>query len=126
MTPPEAGAPLGAIRHAADEAVRAVSLRSVAADIGMSPTNLRHFINGQKPYAALRRKLLAWYVRYQLDRRAFSGDVARAAMEVLLEGIPPDQADATERQMLDALGVIYDGARVPPPAWLARLRGGAE
>jgi hypothetical protein len=126
MASPESSVPLGAIRQAADEAVRAVSLRSVAVAIGMSPTNLRHFINGQTPYRATRRKLIAWYVRYQLDRRAFSGDTARAAMEVLLEGIPADQVNAVERQLLDALGAFYDGARVPPPAWLPRLRGGAE
>lgn len=124
MAPPRTGAPLEAIRVAADEAVRADSLRSVARAVGMSPTGLRNFLDGRSPYSATLRKLTAWYVRYELSREVFSAEVAQAGVSVLLEAIPEAQlAPATER-LLDFLGSLHQDSRVRPPPWLDVLRDG--
>ena len=47
-------------------------------------------------------------------------------MEVLLEAFPPDRVGAVERRMVDWLSDTHTAARLPPPPWLARLRGDAE
>ncbi|HEX5724980.1 MAG TPA: hypothetical protein VFX98_05915 [Longimicrobiaceae bacterium] len=117
------GASVEAIRHAAEEAVNAGSLRSVAASVGMSPTGLRQFLNGRTPYRATLRKLADWYLHYQLGRHEFSAETARAGMFVLLEAVPEaHQAHARER-LLDRLAEIHRDLRLRPPSWLARLRG---
>lgn len=121
MPPSNGGAPIGAIRNAASAAVRATSLRSVASAVDMSPTGLRHFLNGRTPYPATLRKLKAWYVRYQLSRREFSADVAQAGVAVLLEAIPEDQLAGATRQLLDALREIHRERGVAPPLWLEAL-----
>lgn len=124
MPQPSRGVSIQAIRNAAAEAVAARSLRKVAAEIGMSPTNLSHFLDGQSPYSATERKLNAWYVRHQLSRTTFSPDVARAGLAVLLEAIPAADLERATARVLATLREEHRESKVPPPPWLDALAGG--
>lgn len=126
MSPSKPGAPLDVLRHAAAEAETASSLRAVAREIGMSPTGLRNFIDGQTPYPSTRRKLNAWYTRYRLSRRVFTETEARAGLAVLLDAIPAAGFAKAAEGILDRLAEVHDEARVEAPGWLARLRASLE
>jgi hypothetical protein len=51
------------IREFARECVEKMTLRDVAAAIGMSHSGLFSFLQGGTPYSRTRRQLAAWYVR---------------------------------------------------------------
>ncbi|HEX5726795.1 MAG TPA: hypothetical protein VFX98_15070 [Longimicrobiaceae bacterium] len=124
MPAPRTGVPVAAIRSAVDEAVRARSLRSVARQVGLSPTGLRNFLNGRAPYSNTLRKLNAWYLEHELDRRVFSDPVARAALAVLLEAIPQARQPRAAARLLDSLAEVHRDEQASPPAWLEALRAG--
>lgn len=74
---------IGTLRKAATAAVERASIRSVAAEIGMSYTGLRAFLAGGSPHEETRRRLLAWYLKGQGGGQVSSADV-RAAIETLV------------------------------------------
>ena len=123
MPPSDGRAPVEAIRHAATLAVEATSLRSVAAQVRMSPTGLRQFLNGRTPYSATLRKLTAWYIRHQEEREGFDPGVARAAVLVLLEAIPEPERAAAAGELLAYAAELHRRRRVPAPPWMDRLLG---
>jgi hypothetical protein len=49
------------LRSAAAARVENTSLRGTAREIGLSPTGLKKFLLGTKPYAATQRKLQTWF-----------------------------------------------------------------
>ena len=113
--------PVEAIREAARRAVAETSLRAVAKRIPMSPMGLQHFINGTRPYRATLRKLTAWYVNRGASRGEFSEETARAALAILLDGLPePRQAEA-RALVLERLAASYAAARTELPSWLRSL-----
>jgi hypothetical protein len=93
----------------------------VAADVKMSPTGLRNFLQGRNPYSATLRRLTAWYLRHQLATHGFTPDVARAAVAVLLEAIPEAELDAAGADLLECVREIHRARGVTPPGWLAKL-----
>ncbi|HEU0016295.1 MAG TPA: hypothetical protein VFQ45_21630 [Longimicrobium sp.] len=107
------------IREAARLAVEQSSLRAVARAIPMSPMGLLHFIQGTQPYAATLRKLTAWFAAR--ERADFPDDKARAALTVLLEGVPEKHVDAAAREVLQVLARTHKQARTRQPRWLERL-----
>lgn len=121
MTPPSGRAPIEAIRAAAEAAVEATSLRSVAAQIGLSPTGLRNFLQGRSPYSATVRKLNAWYLKHAAQRHAFTDEVVEAAFAVLLEGLPEEARPSAAQRVLGALDEGHREAHSRPPAWLHRF-----
>ena len=124
MPSPNGRPPVEAIRHAAGVAVEATSLRSVAAQVGMSPTGLRHFLNGRTPYSATLRKLTAWFVRHEAERQGFSAPVAQASLSVLLEAIPEGAREAAAADLLGWLAAEHQRRKTEPPPWLKALRDG--
>ena len=126
MAPPDPRAPVAAIREAARRAVAETSLRAVARAIPMSPMGLQHFINGTRPYRATLRKLTAWYVNRGASRGEFSRDTARAALALLLDGIPEPHQAAARAALLERLLRIHRDARTEPPAWLESLLSGED
>jgi len=107
------------IREAARLAVEQSSLRAVARAIPMSPMGLLHFIQGTQPYAATLRKLSAWFVAR--ERADFPEDTARAALAVLLEGVPEKAVDGATRELLQVLARTHKQSRTRQPRWLERL-----
>ncbi|HVH11557.1 MAG TPA: hypothetical protein VM759_00825, partial [Longimicrobium sp.] len=51
------------LRETAAARVENTSLRSVAREIGMSPTGLKKFLLGTAPYSPTLRRLRNWYVQ---------------------------------------------------------------
>lgn len=124
--PPGSRASVDAIRHAAALAVEERSLRSVAREVGMSPTGLRQFLNGRSPYTATLRRLNAWYARHQLSRAGFTPDVARSGMSILLEAFPDGMRGEVTAALLDWLHAEHVRRGVAPPHWLDALRDGSR
>ena len=123
MPPPSPHVPIEAIREAARRAVAESSLRAVARSIPMSPMGLQHFVNGTRPYRSTLRKLTAWYVNRGASRGEFSEDTARAALAILLDGIPEGQQEEARAELLERLARLHADARTELPGWLQRLRG---
>jgi hypothetical protein len=126
VAPPDSGAPLRALRDAAQAQVDATSLRQAASDIGMSPTGLRGFLDGAEPYLKTERKLRAWFTRRQRKGapETVTPDVAQVAVTVLVEHLPARGRPAAIGELLD---VLERGSRVPGvgvPRWIGSLRDG--
>jgi hypothetical protein len=114
-----------AIRQAARLATEATSLRAVARAVGMSPMGLRHFLDGRRPYSATLRKLNVWFVAHSVDELGFSEDAARAALAVLLDGVPESGRDQAAAMLLEDLWRTHRHFGSHPPAWLTALRDAA-
>ncbi len=126
MTRPDSPhVPLAALREAARRAVAETSLRAVAKRVPMSPMGLQHFINGTRPYRSTLRKLTAWYVNRGASRGEFSEDTARAALAILLDGLPEARQAEARAALLERLAASYAAARTELPTWLERLRSEA-
>lgn len=111
--------PLDVLRGAVAEAARRSSLRSVAADVGITHGGLRKFLDGSPPREATVRKLTLWYVRDAAAARNVSREAVAAALSLLLAGIPEEKRAAAEQKALAALRRIYADAGVPVPRELA-------
>src|SRR4051812_38775065 len=78
------GAPVEHLRASASVRVGRSSLRSVAREIGMSPSGLKKFLRGASPSSPTLRRLQRWYVQHAT---ADGGDLgysdASAALAVL-------------------------------------------
>lgn len=115
----EAADELDTVIEAARGAVRRRSLRTVAREIGMSPTGLRGLLDGASPYDKTRDRLRAWYAREEgLDRlpTAAAADMILS----LVRGVPNRSAGA--HLVLDAVEAAHAAGSVPPPQWLAPVR----
>jgi len=94
-----------------------LSLRAIAAQVGVSAPTIATFVDGAGPRTAVRKKLSGWYAReVAADRQAVLD-----ALRCLVSAVPSDHQDAAVRQMLKALVRVHraHGARLP--AWLRRL-----
>ncbi|HEX8906467.1 MAG TPA: hypothetical protein VF771_16575 [Longimicrobiaceae bacterium] len=122
MPSPDRRTPVDAIRQAARLAVEATSLRAVARAVGMSPMGLKHFLDGRRPYSATLRKLNVWFVAHSAAEMGFGEDAARAALTLLLDGIPEPGRDPAAALLLDDLWRTHREHGSRPPAWLTALR----
>lgn len=80
------------VREAVRQAVENASVRSVARDIGMSPTGLQQFIIGATPYLRTFRKIQNWYMEHLIEETK-KGAVARELAAELHEGQHASEAD---------------------------------
>ena len=126
MPQPDRRTPIEAIRQAARLATEATSLRAVARAVGMSPMGLKHFLEGRRPYSATLRKLNVWFVAHSVEQLGFGEEAARAAMAVLLDGIPEEGRDEATRTVLDDLWRTHRHFSSRPPQWRVTLRGGED
>lgn len=123
MAPPDLSVRVEAIREAVRLAVAETSLRAVARAVGLSPMGLSNFLDGRRPYTATLRKLTAWFVA-EGARPGASEDVIRAALSMLLEGLPEKGRERGVAALLAVVERMHRESRTQPPAWLAALRGG--
>jgi hypothetical protein len=119
---PDRRTPVDAIRQAARLATEATSLRAVARAVGMSPMGLKHFLEGRRPYSATLRKLNVWFVQHSVQQTGFTEDAARAALTILLDGIPDAGRGRAAAMVLDDLWRTHREFGSRPPAWLTALR----
>ncbi|HEX2080021.1 MAG TPA: hypothetical protein VHG08_20045 [Longimicrobium sp.] len=111
------------LRAAVAERVERTSLRSAAREIGMSPTGLKKFLDGNMPYTKTIHRLRAWYVHHAADRQEeTSGEAAFSAFGVLVHDLPPGTQSQTVEAMLHCIEQGYLTTRRPVPAWVRQLR----
>jgi hypothetical protein len=123
MPRPELRVPLDAIRREAELARDAISLRSVAREVGITPMGLRYFLLNQgKQQARTVRKLNEWYVRRMATRPPEGEDEARAALTILAGFYPQAERFRVLGGFLDSMEREFRDSGIEPPAWLAKLR----
>lgn len=114
-----------AIRHmrrVATERAENTSLRSVAREIGMSPSGLKKFLDGAAPYRPTLRRLRRWFVQYGSMRTGeVQAEDASAALAVLLHDLPSPAQDESTRLILEGLSRGYERSGKPRPEWLTEM-----
>ena len=111
------------LRETAASRVENTSLRSVAREIGMSPTGLKKFLQGTAPYSPTLRRLRSWYVQYAAVQSGNVGlEDATAALNVLVHDLAPDPRRDTAGCLLECVGRGYDQSGKARPAWMSELQ----
>lgn len=110
------------IRTAVEQRVERTSLRSVAREIGMSPSGLKKFLDGNAPYTKTVHRLRNWYVQHAADQDEIGDDDAHAALRVLVHDLPPGMQAETVEAMLHCMEQGYTRSRRPLPQWMAEIR----
>ena len=111
------------MREAVMERVERTSLRTAAREIGMSPSGLKKFLDGNMPYTKTIHRLRAWYVHHAADRQAETSDEAAfAAFGVLVHDLPSGMQSQTVEAMLHCIEQGYVTTRRPVPAWVTQMR----
>ncbi|HLM66057.1 MAG TPA: hypothetical protein VK358_00955 [Longimicrobium sp.] len=111
------------LRETAAARVENTSLRSVAREIGMSPTGLKKFLLGTAPYSPTLRRLRNWYVQYSsLQEGHVDLQVATAALGVLVHDLAPDPRAETAACLIDCVARGYELSGKPRPAWVGELQ----
>ncbi len=119
MPTPERGVPIETIRTAAARAAKAYGVRATARDVGMSVTGFRAFLEGSSPFQSTREKLTAWYLRHvAAGEPGPTTGVAEAALALLVAHLPPDEQDATVRELRKVVEKRTKASRAPRPDWL--------
>lgn len=110
------------LRETAAARVENTSLRSVAREIGMSPTGLKKFLQGTAPYSPTLRRLRSWYVQYAAVQSGNVGlEDATAALNVLVHDLAPDPRRDTAGCLLECVGRGYDQSGKARPSWMTEL-----
>jgi hypothetical protein len=110
------------LREAVMIRVQATSLRSVARQVGMSPSGLDKFLNGGMPYQKSRRKLFDWLHRERNNLGAdLTVDGVAAALGSLVRDLPPDRRERALNALLETLRSLYDANASSAPRWLGEL-----
>ncbi|HVH11745.1 MAG TPA: hypothetical protein VM759_01775 [Longimicrobium sp.] len=110
------------LREAVTIRVQATSLRSVARQVGMSPSGLDKFLMGGMPYQKSRRKLFDWLTRERGNLGAeHTVDGVAAALSSLVRDLPPDRREKALNALLDTLRGLYDTHVDQAPPWLGEL-----
>jgi hypothetical protein len=111
------------LRETAAARVENTSLRSVAREIGMSPTGLKKFLQGTAPYSPTLRRLRSWYVQYAAVQSGNVGlEDATAALNVLVHDLAPDPRRDTAGCLLECVGRGYDQSGKARPSWMTELQ----
>lgn len=111
------------LRETAAARVENTSLRSVAREIGMSPTGLKKFLQGTAPYSPTLRRLRSWYVQYAAVQDGNVGlEDATAALNVLVHDLAPDPRQVTAGCLLECVGRGYDQSGKARPGWMSELQ----
>jgi len=117
-----AAVPVERVRESVAVRVQSTSLRSVARQVGMSPSGLEKFISGGSPYSRSREKLQEWWLREgSLPRSDVTTEGVEAALGALLRDLPPRRRGAAMASLVRSLGELYAAQGGPGPPWLAEL-----
>ena len=102
--------------------VQATSLRTVARQVGMSPTGLEKFLAGETPYSRSRQRLQEWWVREASRPRSdLSAGGVEVAIGALVRDLPPEHRVEAIGRVVAALRRLYAAEGAPEPEWLAQL-----
>lgn len=117
MAPPDSVVPVQFIVEAVRQRVAETSLRKTAAEVGMSPNGLRGVLNGTLPHKHSLKKLTNW-LRNRDAATSIPGEVAEAALAVLVCELPRDRRAHAEADLRGRLAEHFKKARVEGPGWL--------
>lgn len=110
------------LREAVTIRVQATSLRSVARQVGMSPSGLDKFLAGGMPYQKSRRKLFDWLHRERNNLGAdLTVDGIAAALTSLVRDLPPERREAALQALIHTLHGLYVSSMESEPRWLSEL-----
>lgn len=110
------------LREAVTIRVQATSLRSVARQVGMSPSGLDKFLAGGVPYQKSRRKLFDWLHRERNNLGAdLTADGIAAALGSLVRDLPPERRERALEALLETLRGLYDSHGDMAPSWLGEI-----
>jgi hypothetical protein len=87
----------------------------------MTAPGLQAFLDGTTPQARTRRKLREWYVREAAISRDVTEDSIRAALALVLDGVPDGKVRAAEKRLVALVEKVYKDAGIDPPKWVGRL-----
>lgn len=123
MASPGKGVSVENLRTALRDRISETSFRTVAREIGMSPSGLHSFLGGTSPQYSTIRKITGWYVR-ESRRDPGQAKVAtmRAALDILVEHLPEKGRDEAIASILEAIQRATVDGGVPVPNWLDRVR----
>lgn len=111
---------LDEIREALRHAVHTRSLRSVAREVGVSPTGLYGVIKGAEPYSKTYEKLVLWYAGY-LAEVPSQGEPSPAALagllRTLLRRVPQREQHRAFVRVLKGFRDAFEIGGVERPAW---------
>jgi hypothetical protein len=111
------------MREAVMEHVERTSLRTAAREIGMSPSGLKKFLDGNMPYTKTIHRLRRWYLQHVAQgREELSDEDAFAALRVLVYDLPPGTQAQTVDAMLHCMEQSYARSRRETPPWIAEMR----
>lgn len=111
-----------ALRAALRRAIRESTLRGVAAQVGMTAAGLQRYIEGKtRPRDLTLRKLREWYLREAGNWTGTGESVARAAIAVLLDGLPAAEQDRAAAEITAVVRGAYTRVKISPPEWLAKV-----
>ncbi|HET7460880.1 MAG TPA: hypothetical protein VFJ82_06520 [Longimicrobium sp.] len=109
------------LRAALRDALEKSSLRTVAEQVGLTHRGLKLYITGvSRPRAATARKLREWYVREASAHAGADETTARAAINVLLGGLPEGQKGRAAAKVIEAVRQAFSEAKMEPPDWIGR------
>ncbi|HEX6751782.1 MAG TPA: hypothetical protein VF092_31095 [Longimicrobium sp.] len=110
------------LRETVATRVQATSLRSVARQVGMSPSGLEKFLSGGTPYARSRQKLQDWAEREGTRPRSdLTVEGVEVAIGALVRDLPPEHRLEAIRRVVRSLQRVYDAQGPGRPEWLDRL-----
>jgi hypothetical protein len=113
--------PIDTLREFARDRAEMSSVRQVAGEVGLGRTTLHNFISEETtPHPRVRRLLALWYLREQ-QKEEKPATTAASAVEILLNGIPPEQREGARAALVQTLSAIHTAAGAPPQ-WLNDLR----
>ncbi|HEU0055312.1 MAG TPA: hypothetical protein VFQ39_19125 [Longimicrobium sp.] len=97
------------------------TLRTIGDQLELSFSGVRKLIKGAEPRPATVGKLRKWFVREGWKHLGtdVDADTARAAFEILLDGVPPGaRREALIERWLKELATLREETGAPPAEWI--------
>jgi hypothetical protein len=105
--------------------VEGTSLRSVAGELGLSPSGLSKLLGGSRSQAGTRRRLERWVVSQRAGTPDAPSPPAEESLRVLAHGLPSALHPPLLAELADAVAESYGRSGVDVPEWVAALRASA-
>ncbi|HEU0052121.1 MAG TPA: hypothetical protein VFQ39_03045 [Longimicrobium sp.] len=107
---------LAGLRRARSE----TSLRRIARELDIAPSNIRKLLNGSVPHGSTRRKVAAWYATYlpRVEREP-TREWLETVLGHLVAALPVGRRGGAMDQVRAALAELYRKEGFDVPRWLA-------
>lgn len=120
MTSRSDAVPVSEMRDALRRAIGAASLRSVAAEVGLSPSGLRSFVAGGRPHPRTVYLVTGWYVRHS-KLADTDTSTAQAGVAVLVDHLSQGAREEATRRIKELLRDMSRRDGRPVPRWVKEI-----